>query len=52
VVDGYLPGTSFPLVPGHEVAGRVDAVGSGVNGWQIGDRVGIGWYRIVLTTGQ
>jgi alcohol dehydrogenase len=44
VVDGFLPAASFPLVPGHEAAGRVDAVGPGVDGWQVGDRVGIGWF--------
>ncbi len=44
VVDGYLPGASFPLIPGHEVAGRVDAVGPGVENWRVGDRVGIGWF--------
>jgi alcohol dehydrogenase len=51
LVDGYLPGVSFPLTPGHEVAGRVDAVGPGVDAvgpgvdaWQVGDRVGIGWF--------
>jgi alcohol dehydrogenase len=44
VVGGYLPGTPFPLVAGHEVAGRVDAVGDGVTAWQVGDRVGVGWF--------
>ena len=36
--------TSYPRVPGHEVAGVVDAVGEGVKPWQQGDRVGIGWF--------
>jgi len=44
LVDGYLPGAAFPLVPGHEVAGRVDAVGAGVDGWPVGTRVGVGWF--------
>jgi alcohol dehydrogenase len=44
LVGGYLPGTPFPLVAGHEVAGRVDALGDGVAGWQVGDRVGVGWF--------
>ncbi len=41
---GMLPGTAFPVVPGHEVAGRIDAVGDGVPGWRVGDRVGVGWF--------
>jgi alcohol dehydrogenase len=44
LVGGYMPGTPFPLVSGHEVAGRVDAVGDGVAGWEVGDRVGVGWF--------
>jgi alcohol dehydrogenase len=44
LVNGWLPGTQFPLVPGHEVAGRVDALGDGVAGWEVGQRVGVGWY--------
>lgn len=42
IVDGVF-GDVFPLVPGHEVAGRVDVVGPGVTGWTPGDRVAIGW---------
>jgi alcohol dehydrogenase len=44
LVGGYMPGTPFPLVSGHEVAGRVDALGDGVAGWEVGDRVGVGWF--------
>ena len=44
VVAGHWPGLSFPLTTGHEIAGRIDAVGPGVDGWQPGDRVAIGWY--------
>ena len=44
IVGGYIPGTAFPLVTGHEVAGRVDALGDGVSAWQVGDRVGVGWF--------
>jgi alcohol dehydrogenase len=44
VINGWLPGTAFPLVPGHEIAGRVDAVGDGVTGWRVGQRVGVGWF--------
>ncbi|HEY1250819.1 MAG TPA: alcohol dehydrogenase catalytic domain-containing protein [Thermoanaerobaculia bacterium] len=38
------PGIDYPRVPGHEVAGVVDAVGAGVEGWAQGERVGIGWH--------
>jgi D-arabinose 1-dehydrogenase-like Zn-dependent alcohol dehydrogenase len=34
----------FPIVPGHEIAGTIDTVGDGVDGWSPGDRVGVGWY--------
>jgi len=42
--DGILPNISYPRVPGHEVAGVIDAVGAGVTTWKKGDRVGVGWY--------
>jgi D-arabinose 1-dehydrogenase-like Zn-dependent alcohol dehydrogenase len=42
--EGLFPGISYPRVPGHEVAGIVDAVGPGVKGWTKGDRVGVGWH--------
>jgi alcohol dehydrogenase len=44
VVNGWLPGAAFPLVPGHEVAGRIDAIGDRVAGWRVGQRVGVGWF--------
>ncbi len=44
VVEGSWPGISYPRVPGHEVAGVVDAVGSGVVEWLVGQRVGVGWH--------
>jgi D-arabinose 1-dehydrogenase-like Zn-dependent alcohol dehydrogenase len=44
VKDGLWPGLQYPRVPGHEVAGRIDAVGSGVVQWTEGQRVGIGWH--------
>jgi alcohol dehydrogenase len=44
LVNGYLPGASFPLVPGHEIAGRIDALGDGVDNWRLGQRVGVGWF--------
>jgi propanol-preferring alcohol dehydrogenase len=43
VVDGELPRPKLPLVPGHEIAGRVEAVGAGVTGMEEGDRVGVPW---------
>ena len=42
--EGLWPGIQYPRVPGHEVAGIVDAVGSGVAGWKEGQRVGVGWH--------
>src|SRR5580693_2805686 len=44
VVEGAWPGLPYPRVPGHEVAGVVDAVGAGVSEWKKGQRVGIGWH--------
>ena len=41
---GAFPGISYPIVPGHEVAGVIDAVGTGVLGWRPGQRVGVGWH--------
>ncbi|MCW0232437.1 MAG: zinc-dependent alcohol dehydrogenase family protein [Ferrovibrio sp.] len=43
VVDGELPDAKFPLVPGHEIVGRVSALGDGVADFAIGERVGIPW---------
>ena len=44
VKSGGFPGMTMPRVPGHEIAGRVDAVGAGVTMWKAGDRVGVGWH--------
>ncbi len=44
IVEGRRPGISYPRVPGHEVAGVVDALGTGVTEWQKGQRVGVGWH--------
>jgi D-arabinose 1-dehydrogenase-like Zn-dependent alcohol dehydrogenase len=41
--EGSFPGIQYPRVPGHEVAGVIDAVGAGVAGWEAGQRVGVGW---------
>jgi D-arabinose 1-dehydrogenase-like Zn-dependent alcohol dehydrogenase len=43
VKEGLMPGIEYPRVPGHEVAGVIDAVGAGVRGWKTGQRVGVGW---------
>jgi len=43
VVDGELPDISYPIIPGHEVVGRVDALGAGVTDLAIGMRVGVPW---------
>ena len=44
VKEGTYPGIQYPRVPGHEVAGVIDAVGAGVAGWTRGQRVGVGWH--------
>ena len=43
VKDALFPGIQYPRIPGHEAAGVIDAVGTGVAGWRSGDRVGVGW---------
>ncbi len=44
IVEGRRPGIPYPRVPGHEVAGVVDALGTGVTAWRKGQRVGVGWH--------
>ena len=44
VKEGLWPGLQYPRVPGHEIAGRLDALGAGVTARKIGDRVGVGWH--------
>jgi D-arabinose 1-dehydrogenase-like Zn-dependent alcohol dehydrogenase len=44
VKEGHMPGIQYPRVPGHEVAGVIDAVGSGVTRLTRGQRVGVGWH--------
>ena len=44
VKEGRWPGIQYPRVPGHEVAGRIDAVGATVTQWTVGQRVGVGWH--------
>ncbi|HEY2253995.1 MAG TPA: alcohol dehydrogenase catalytic domain-containing protein, partial [Variovorax sp.] len=43
VFDGELPDPVLPIIPGHEIVGRIDAIGAGVQGLSIGERVGIPW---------
>ena len=42
--EGSFPGIRYPIVPGHEIAGRIDAVGPGAEPWRAGQRVGVGWH--------
>jgi D-arabinose 1-dehydrogenase-like Zn-dependent alcohol dehydrogenase len=42
--EGTWPGIQYPRVPGHEIAGVIDAVGAGVAAWTSGQRVGVGWH--------
>ena len=44
VKEGLWPGLTFPRVPGHEIAGRIDALGADVKSWKEGQRVGVGWH--------
>jgi len=44
VKEGHMPGIVYPRVPGHEVAGVIDALGPGVDHWSVGQRVGVGWH--------
>ncbi|HEX4770108.1 MAG TPA: alcohol dehydrogenase [Bryobacteraceae bacterium] len=43
-VEGLMPGIVYPRVPGHEVIGKIEAIGANVEGWQVGDRAGVGWF--------
>jgi D-arabinose 1-dehydrogenase-like Zn-dependent alcohol dehydrogenase len=44
VKEGLWPGLAYPRVPGHEIAGHIDAVGDNVTAWRPGQRVGVGWH--------
>jgi D-arabinose 1-dehydrogenase-like Zn-dependent alcohol dehydrogenase len=43
-VGGLFPGIPYPRVPGHEIAGVIDALGADVPEWRLGQRVGVGWF--------
>jgi D-arabinose 1-dehydrogenase-like Zn-dependent alcohol dehydrogenase len=42
--QGLFPSVPYPIIPGHEIAGVIDAVGADVVGWSVGTRVGVGWF--------
>jgi D-arabinose 1-dehydrogenase-like Zn-dependent alcohol dehydrogenase len=42
--EGGYPGVTYPVIPGHEIAGEIAGLGDGVEGWQVGQRVGVGWF--------
>jgi D-arabinose 1-dehydrogenase-like Zn-dependent alcohol dehydrogenase len=42
--EGGFPGVSYPHVPGHEIAGVIAALGDDAPGWEVGQRVGVGWF--------
>ena len=44
IKGGHFPGLTYPRIPGHEVIGIIDKLGSGVNDWQTGQRIGVGWH--------
>jgi D-arabinose 1-dehydrogenase-like Zn-dependent alcohol dehydrogenase len=44
VKEGLWPGIQYPRVPGHEISGRIDAIGPDVTLWKSGQRVGVGWH--------
>lgn len=44
VKSGGFPGLALPRIPGHEIAGRIDAIGDEVTSFSAGDRVGVGWH--------
>ena len=43
MVDGELPNPKVPIIPGHEIVGRIDAIGTGVEGLRVGERIGVPW---------
>ena len=44
IKEGLWPNLQYPRVPGHEIAGKIDAIGSGITTWKNGQRVGVGWH--------
>src|SRR2546421_11109160 len=50
VVDGELPHPKLPIVPGHEIVGRIVAIGSDVGGLAVGERIGVPWLGFTCGT--
>ena len=48
--EGLFPGIQYPRVPGHEIAGVIDAIGNDVTEWKPGQRVGVGWHGAIVVT--
>ncbi|MGP8214504.1 MAG: alcohol dehydrogenase catalytic domain-containing protein [Bacteroidia bacterium] len=44
IKEGFFPGLTYPRIPGHEVVGTIAKLGSDAEGWNAGDRVGVGWH--------
>lgn len=42
--EGLWPGLRYPRIPGHEIAGVIEAAGPGVDDWKLSERVGVGWH--------
>jgi D-arabinose 1-dehydrogenase-like Zn-dependent alcohol dehydrogenase len=42
--EGTFPGVTYPIIPGHEIAGVIEELGEDVHPWEVGQRVGVGWY--------
>ncbi len=42
--EGHFPGIKYPIIPGHEVVGKIEKVGSLITNWKAGQRVGVGWH--------
>lgn len=49
-VHGEFPEMSWPLTPGHEIAGTIAEVGAGVDDFSVGDGVAVGWFGVTATT--
>lgn len=50
LVEGDLPARRLPIIPGHQVVGRVESLGEGVTGWSVGERAAVGWLAATCGT--
>ena len=50
IVEGEIIPPGYPIVPGHQIVGTVDAVGEGVSDWAVGDRAGVAWLHAACGT--